>query len=379
MVTFDKLKIAICYDRVNKFGGAERTLLTLHEMFPNAPLYTSVLDLDNAPWAKVFPKIYTSFLQKISFARNNHELFGWLMPLAFETFNFNEFDLVISVTSEAAKGIITNTNTLHVCYLLTPTRYLWSGKEFYFNNPPQKFKIFPFFKWISKPIISYLKKWDKVASARPDEIISISSAVSERIKKYYERESETIFPPVEVKKLNKGNNDYYFIAGRFEPYKRLDLVVSTFNEIGLPLIVAGSGSEFFRQRKKANKNIKFIYKPTDEKLWKLYANAKVFLMPQEEDFGIMAVEAQGFGVPVIAYNKGGSLDTVVSNKTGVFFDTQNNQSLKHAIAKFDTMRFNYKYLTDNAKNFSKERFKRQLQRSLVRSYNSWRGRNQTLA
>ena len=114
--------------------------------------------------------------------------------MAFETFNFNEFDLVISVTSEAAKGIITNTNTLHVCYLLTPTRYLWSGKEFYFNNPPQKFKIFPFFKWISKPIISYLKKWDKVASARPDEIISISSAVSERIKKYYERESETIFP-----------------------------------------------------------------------------------------------------------------------------------------------------------------------------------------
>ena len=134
MVTINKLKVAICYDRVNKFGGAERTLLTLHEMFPNAPLYTSVVDLENASWAKVFPKIYTSFLQKIPFARNNHELFGWLMPLAFETFNFNDYDLVISVTSEAAKGIITNTKTLHVCYCLTPTRYLWSGKEFYFNN-----------------------------------------------------------------------------------------------------------------------------------------------------------------------------------------------------------------------------------------------------
>lgn len=379
METLDKLKIAICYDRVNKFGGAERTLLTLHEMFPDAPLYTSVLDLKSAPWAKVFPKIYTSFLQKISFARNNHELFGWIMPLAFETFDFSDFDLVISVTSEAAKGIITNTKTLHVCYCLTPTRYLWSGENFYFNNPPQKFKIFPFFKWFSKPIVSYLKKWDRVASTRPDEIISISKAVKERITKYYERESEIIFPPVEIKRLKREKGKYYFIAGRFEPYKMLALVISTFNEIGLPLIVAGSGSEFERLKKKANKNIKFIFKPTDEALWKLYASAKAFLMPQEEDFGIMAVEAQGFGVPVIAYSKGGSLDTVVQNKTGVFFDTQSKESLKQAIAKFDTMRFNYNYLTNNAKIFEKSKFKKQLQRSLVRSYTSWRGRNQTLA
>ena len=379
MVTINKLKVAICYDRVNKFGGAERTLLTLHEMFPNAPLYTSVVDLENASWAKVFPKIYTSFLQKIPFARNNHELFGWLMPLAFETFNFNDYDLVISVTSEAAKGIITNTKTLHVCYCLTPTRYLWSGENFYFNNPPQKFKIFPFFKWVSKPFVSYLKKWDKIASTRPDEIISISKAVKERITRYYGRESEIIFPPVEIKRLENKKDKYYFIAGRFEPYKMLGLVVSTFNETGLPLVVAGSGSEFFRLKRKAYKNIKFIYKPTDKELWRLYANAKAFLMPQEEDFGIMAVEAQGFGVPVIAYSKGGTLDTVVQNKTGVFFDAQSKESLKQAIAKFDTMRFNYNYLTNNAKIFEKSKFKKHLQRSLVRSYISWRGRNQTLA
>lgn len=378
-IDLENKKIAIVYDRVNKFGGAERTLLTLHEMFPKAPLYTSVVDLENAPWAKVFPKIYTSFLQKIPFAKNNHELFGWLMPLAFETFNFNDYNLVISVTSESAKGIITNTKTLHVCYCLTPTRYLWSGKEFYFNNPPQKFKIFPFFKWLSKPFVSYLKKWDKIASARPDEIISISKAVKERITKYYGRESEIIFPPVEIKRSKREKGKYYFTAGRFEPYKMLGLVVSTFNETGLPLVVAGSGSEFFRLKRKAKKNIKFIYKPTDEALWKLYANAKAFLMPQEEDFGIMAVEAQGFGVPVIAYNKGGVLDTVVQNKTGVFFDTQSIESLKQVIAKFDTMRFNYNYLTNNAKHFSKENFKRRLQKSLVRAISSWRGRNQTLA
>src|SRR3989344_203147 len=137
----NKLKIAIVYDRVNKFGGAERVLLTLHEMFPKAPLFTSVYDEKKASWAKVFPHVYTSFLQNIPILRDYHELMGWLMPIAFESFDFKEYDLVISVTSEAAKGIITNTNTFHLCYMLTPTRYLWSGSDFYLSNRPDIFKI----------------------------------------------------------------------------------------------------------------------------------------------------------------------------------------------------------------------------------------------
>ena len=144
-------KVAIVYDRVNKFGGAERLLLTLHEMFPEAPLYTSVYNKEKAGWADVFPQVHTSFLQNIPILKNHHELLGWLMPMAFEQFNFDKYDLVISVTSEAAKGIITGTKTLHICYCLTPTRYLWSGKEFYLNNPPKIFKIFPFYKIISWP------------------------------------------------------------------------------------------------------------------------------------------------------------------------------------------------------------------------------------
>ena len=185
-----KLKIAVVYDRVNKWGGAERVLLTLHEMFPDAPLYTSVYDERSAPWAKVFPKVYTSFLQKIPFAKSNHEYLGWLMPMVFEQFDFGEYDLVISVTSEAAKGIITRPGTMHICYLLTPTRYLWSGYEGYFKNP--------FLRFFSKPVINYLRAWDKIAAMRPDKIIAISTEVRRRIKKYYGRDSEIVFPPCKI-------------------------------------------------------------------------------------------------------------------------------------------------------------------------------------
>ncbi|MEK7100227.1 MAG: glycosyltransferase [Patescibacteria group bacterium] len=368
-------KIAIVYDRVNKFGGAERVLLTLHEMFPDAPLYTSVVDEKNAPWADVFPKIHTSFLQNIPFAKNNHELFGWLMPLAFESFDFGtassgkNYDLVISVTSEAAKGIITGTNTLHICYILTPTRYLWSGYEEYFKNSVLKL--------LSKPVINYLRWWDKVAATRPDKIIAISTEVQKRIKKYYNRDPEIIFPPVET--LNSHRNElhdaYYLYVGRLVKYKKIDLLIDTFNELGLPLVIVGVGSEAFSLKHKAKSNIKFLGQISDEELSKVYMKAKAFIMPQDEDFGITSVEAQSFGIPVIAFKSGGALDTVVNGKTGIFFDRQNKESLKQAIAKFDTIRFNDGYLVTNAKRFSKERFKRQLQRSLIRTYLLWRGRN----
>jgi glycosyltransferase involved in cell wall biosynthesis len=366
-------KVAIVYDRVNKFGGAERVLLTLHEMFPDAPLYTSVYNPETAQWAKVFPKINTSFLQNFKFARNNHQFFGWLMPLVFEQFDFKDYDLVISVTSEASKGIITGTNTTHICYMLTPTRYLWSGYDFYFKNI--------LFKLISLPTVNYLRWWDKVASQRPDKIIAISTEVQKRIKKYYNRESEVIFPCVDLHRKNSllRNGSYFLIHGRFEPYKRLDLVINVFKNIDKQLVVSGSGSEFDKYKKLKYPNIKFIEKPTDIELLNLYSDAMAFLMPQDEDFGITAVEAQSFGVPVIAFKSGGAHDTVIDGVTGLFFENQTMSSLKQAIAKFDTMSFNRENLIKNAEKFSKDRFKRELQRSFVRSYSSWRGRNSSLA
>src|ERR1035437_3756793 len=179
------MKVALVYDRVNKWGGAERVLLALHKIFPEAPLFTSVYNAESAAWAKVFD-VRTSFLQNFPKAKTAHELYAVLMPLAFESFNFDNFDLVISVTSEAAKGIITKPSTLHICYCLTPTRYLWSGYNDYFKSS--------IFKLISKPLVSYLRFWDKIAAKRPDEYIAISIEVKNRIKKYYKRDSEVVYP-----------------------------------------------------------------------------------------------------------------------------------------------------------------------------------------
>ena len=186
------MKVALVYDRINKWGGAERVLLALHKLFPNAPIFTSVYSPQKAPWANDL-KVKPSFLQKYPHVINNHELYPFLMPVAFERFNFTGFDLVISLTSEAAKGIVTKPGTVHICYCLTPTRYLWSGHEEYFKNPTLRF--------FSRPVVSYLRKWDKAAAKRPDTFIAISKEVQKRIKKYYGRESMVIYPPVELKGL----------------------------------------------------------------------------------------------------------------------------------------------------------------------------------
>ncbi len=355
------MKTAIVYDRVNKFGGAERVLLTLHEMFPDAPLYTSVYDEENASWAKVFPKIYTSFLQKIPFAKNNHELLGWLMPLVFEQFDFGGYDLVISVTSEAAKGIITRPGTTHICYCLTPTRYLWSGYEEYFKNP-----ILFFF---SKPIIKYLRIWDKIAAKRPDKMITISTEVQKRIMKYYKRDSEIIYPPVSDFLVNKNDattivKNYYLIVSRLVPYKKVDLAIRVFNENKKELYIVGTGSENSKLKSISKSNIKFLGNISDSELIGYYLNAKALIIPQLEDFGIVAVEAQKLGIPVIAYGKGGIIDIIKDGVTGVLFNEQNKTSLEGAIAKFEKMSFNRKTLVNNAERFSEEFFKSEFDKSV---------------
>ncbi len=347
------MKTAIVYDRVNKWGGAERVLLALHEMFPDAPLYTSVYDSGHATWAKVFPNVYSSFLQKIPFAKNNHELFAVLMPLAFEQFDFSEYDLVISVTSEAAKGIITRPGTLHVCYCLTPTRYLWSGHEDYFKNPILRF--------LSKPFINYLKNWDKIAAQRPDKIISISTEVRDRVKRYYQRDSEIIFPPFQKlftkNKIQTKDKNYYLVVSRLVPYKKVDLAIMVFNKLNKKLYIVGSGSQEYKLKLISNKNIKLLGNLEDGELAYYYQNAKALIMPQLEDFGIVSLEAQSFVVPVIAYAQGGSRDTVIDGVTGVLFDEQNEHGLQTAIEKSEKMSFNDKQLFSNVKRFSKQVFK----------------------
>ena len=186
------MKVALVYDRINKWGGAERVLLAFHRLFPDAPLYTSIYSRNGAPWADDFD-IQPSFLQKIPRIQKSHEILAPLMPIVFETFSFDEFDVVISVTSEAAKGVITKPHTVHICYCLTPTRYLWSGYNDYFQDP--------FLRLASKPVISYLQWCDKAAAQRPDVYIAISKEVQSRISTYYHRDSTVIYPPVKISNL----------------------------------------------------------------------------------------------------------------------------------------------------------------------------------
>jgi len=334
------MKTAIVYDRVNKWGGAERVLLALHELFPQAPLYTSIYSSEHAPWAKVFPKVHTSFLQKIPFATTNHEYLAPLMPIAFESFDFSEYELVISVTSEAAKGIITSPSTTHICYLLTPTRYLWSGHKQYFSNPNHRHLL-------SLPI-RYLRNWDKAAAQRPDKIISISTEVQSRIKKYYNRDSKIIFPPVDIDKFRRLKNskaeDYYLLVSRLVKYKKVDLAIKTFNKLGKKLIIVGTGREENRLKSMANKNIHFRSKLTDRELKDYYIKAKALIFPQIEDFGIVVIEAQAAGIPAIAFYQGGAKDTVVDGKTGIFFKKQNTQSLIDAVHRFEKKKFDPKLM-----------------------------------
>lgn len=352
------MKTAIVYDRINKWGGAERVLLALHELFPEAPIYTSVYDPKKAPWAKVFPKVITSFIQEIPILRRAHEVFGWLTPIAFEQFDFSEYDLVVSVTSEAAKGIITKPGTKHVCYCLTPTRYLWSGYGEYQKNRQWPFNLLPFYNLFSKPILNYLRKWDKVAAERPDEIIAISREVQRRILKYYQRKADVIYPPLTFKnkKDNFSQKEYYLLVGRLIPYKKVGLAIEAFNKLKKPLVIVGEGSEERSLKRKAGKTIKFFGRLKDNELSTVYAKAKALILPQEEDFGLVSLEAQASGVPVIAFKKGGALETVIDGKTGLYFESQTVDSITKAVVKFEKKRFKEQDLITNAGKFSKKVF-----------------------
>ena len=358
------MKVALVYDRINKWGGAESVLLSLHKLFPEASLYTSVYDREKAPWAEVFD-VKTSFLQKFPFA-TNHELYATIMPIVFESFSFDEYDLVISVTSEAAKGIITKPKTLHICYCLTPTRYLWSGYKDYFKNP--------FFTFFSKPAVSYLRSWDKIAAQRPDAYVAISKEVQKRIKKYYGRESVVVYPPVVLEnpkfeirnskqfqntKYKIQNTDYFLVVSRLVPYKRIDIAIRAFSKLKLPLKIVGTGSEDKKLRSIASSNIEFLGYLTEGELVRYYRDCRALIFPGKEDFGLTALEAQSFGKAVIAFRSGGALETIIEGKTGEFFYPQNEEALIKKIKEFKSSKYDPLECIKNAERFSYERFKKE--------------------
>jgi len=362
------MRVALVYDRVNKIGGAERLLEALHEIWPEAPLYTAVYWPEGAPWAKKF-QVIPSFLNKFPLAKKYHEAYPWLTPLAFESFDFSTYDVVISITSADAKGIITSPQTLHLCYCLTPTRYLWSGYEAYFKNG--------FFRYLTLPVVGYLRRWDKIAAQRPDVMLAISQNVQQRIRKYYGRESEVIYPPVDINKfkiknlklkMTIKNEKFFLVVSRLVGYKKVDLVVEVFNRLRWPLKIIGTGSEMEKLKRMAKPNIQFLGRLTDKELLNYYQKCEAVIFPPEEDFGLVPLEAQACGRPVIAFKGGGALETIIEGKTGTFFYPQTPKALAKKLKAFKADAYQPKECRQNAERFAQEVFKEKFKQWVEKQY-----------
>lgn len=373
------MRIALVYDRVNKFGGAERVLLALHEIWPHAPLFTAVYNPKRASWAKVFA-IKTSFLQHIPFASERHELFPLLTPLAFESFDFSQFDVVLSITSAEAKGIITKPSTLHICYCLTPTRYLWSGYHTYLRQPGLGV-LNPLARLFMQACTPSLRVWDSIASQRVDRYIAISKRVKERIEKYYRKRGEIIYPPVDTDtftlttKKSDEAGDFFLIVSRLVPYKRIDYVIAAFRKLKWKLIIIGSGIDEGRLKRMAQSNIEFINGDlTDQKLCWYYQNCRALLFAGEEDFGLTAVEVQACGRPVIAFSQSGVAESIRNGVTGQLYHEQNEASLTNALRTFQKRTYMPDACRRNALHFRKTEFKKQMKNTIERLWQEWNKR-----
>jgi len=349
-------RVAIVYDRVNKFGGAERVLQFLHTMYPQAPLYTSVYNPKSASWAKDW-RVIPSFLQRIPFFRSHHELLALFMPLAFESFDFSSYDLVISITSEAAKGVLTKPHTKHVCWLLTPTRYLWEKekeyeRDFFFGV---RAIFLPFFRLIK----TYLKWWDVTVSHRPDLTIAISHTVADRYKKTYERDVDAlVYPPIRShlfetpQHVSSPFRSFYLCVSRLVPYKRIDLAIRAAQAMRRNLVIIGKGSDEVRLRRIAqhDPSIFFAGHLTDEEIVGYYQRCTGFLFPGEEDFGLTALEAMAAGKPPIVYAKSGNAE-IVTIDTGVVCKALCVDTLVEAMRTLEQKQWDKKVLQSHAKTF----------------------------
>lgn len=361
-------KVAIVCDWLTNFGGAERVIEQFHQMFPEAPIYTSLYAADKMPGFED-AEIVTSYLQKIPGAKRKHQLFLSFYPGVFEGVDLSEFDIVISSSHSCAKGVITKPGTLHVCYCHSPMRYAWDESHSYIKEYP--------FNSLAKRFVPHmmhrLRMWDRMAADRVDFYIANSELVKKRIDKYYQRESEVIHPPVDVSKwkFSDEEGEYFFAVGRMTPYKRFDLLVDAFNETGLPLKLAGTGPEFEKLKSRAKSNVEFLGRVSDEALLELYQGARAFLFPQYEDFGITPLEAMSCGRPVIAYGAGGSLDTVVEGETGVFFGDQNVEALVAAIQDFEDREWDNKKIREHAENFDISVFRKEIFSFINSKWGEW--------
>lgn len=353
------MQIALVHDYLAQDGGAERVLKAFHEMWPEAPIFVLFYDKEKIPqFAKA--DVRESFIGRLPMGRRKYQWFLPLMPIATERHNLHGFDVVLSSTSAFAKGVLTRPGTLHLSYCHTPTRYLWTDTHEYIAD----LKYNALIKAVLPRLIHRMRLWDKMSADRVDHFIANSDTVRQRIYKYYRRDSDIVYPPVDTHEffIAEKIEDYYVTGGRLVPYKRMDLVVHVFNRLGWPLKIFGTGPEMNVLKKMAGSNIEFLGRVSDKEKAELLSKAKAFIHPQVEDLGITPIESMASGRPVIAYPVGGVTETVIPGKTGVFFPKQTWESLLDVLLKFDSNSWDSEYIRNHALRFSADRFKLQMEK-----------------
>lgn len=357
-----KPRVAIVCDWLTGIGGAERVVFELHRMYPDAPIYTSQYD-PKALSGFEDADVRTTWLQRLPKALK--KFLPLLRAWTFSRLDLSDYDIVISSSGAEAKGVHTGKKTVHICYMHSPTHYYWIRHDEYLKRPG-----FPFgLNWLAriglKVLVGPLKRWDRHAAKQPDYIIANSTHTQAMIKRYYKRDSTVIFPPVETDRfrlpVKPPLRHGFVIAGRQTPYKRFDLAVEACSELKVPLIVIGTGPDHNRLKKLAGRSVTFLGQVDDNKVVEHFQSALGFIMPNMDDFGIVAVEAMAAGTPVIAYQKGGALDYVVPNKTGIFFEKQTLAQLRKALEQAVLKNFDNAAIAEHAKQFSTQTFVKNIQ------------------
>jgi len=367
------MRIALVHEFLNQFGGGERVFLALKEVFPSADLFAILLDPTQLPEEIQGLKIQTTFLQRWPvWLRRRHRLLLPLYPLVVEQLDLSSYDLVIVDSSSFGKGVLTRADATLVCYCHTPTAFLWHYTQQYLEEQG----LSNISKTFVRKILDYLRIWDYQAAQRVDFFVANSKNVQQRIKKYYHRDSEVIYPPLffhaEDNKRAVGQKrlgSYFLVVSRLSRYKKIDLVISAFRKRPKDqLQIIGQGPDYERLKRMAGPNVKFVGFVSDEMLQKYYQNCRALIFPGEEDFGLVPIEAMAFGKPVIAYQKGGLLESVIENKNGVFFRRTTVSDLLDALERFEKLesRFNPEEIKESIRQFSKEVFQRKMREFIQR-------------
>ena len=369
------MKKALIHDWYYVSGGAEKVIRSINNIWDDFDHFALIDNLNDNDRNYIFTgknsSVKTSFIQKLPTSKSNHRKFLQLFPLAIEQFDLSDYDLIVSSSASIAKGVITNSNQLHISYVHSPMRYAWDLYHQYIRESNLKgFKL-----WYARKVLSKIRLWDVVSTNRVDHIITNSNYIAKRVKKIYRRESKVIYPPVDIDSfaLEEKKEDYYITASRFVPYKKIDLIVKAFSKMPeKKLLVIGDGPDREKIEALRSKNTKLLGHLDFAKMLKYMQKAKAFVFVAEEDFGIVPVEAQACGTPVLAYGKGGALETVEDKVSGTFFYEQTVDAIVKGVNKIDKMVFYPQQVRKNAEKFSKQRFEKEFKIEIENLYEIWK-------